>query len=179
MSGLDLVSLLLHADWRRVVSTLPGSDRPTLYAVHAALVAGVYATGLGRLSAAAALISEAAARCIDAGLHRSAARYDAFTPVEDEVRPEARDAVDELREMGVDVAMITGDAQQVADAVAADLGITQLFAEVLPEDKDQAVTDLQQRGTTVAMVGIQGSDGARARRAIQELRAAVAAHTRT
>ncbi|KAI5823903.1 hypothetical protein K523DRAFT_324948, partial [Schizophyllum commune Tattone D] len=66
--------------------TLPGSDRPTLYAVHAALVAGVYATGLGRLSAAAALISEAAARCIDAGLHRSAARYDAFTPVEDEVR---------------------------------------------------------------------------------------------
>ena len=69
-----------------VSSTLPGSDRPTLYAVHAALVAGVYATGLGRLSAAAALISEAAARCIDAGLHRSAARYDAFTPVEDEVR---------------------------------------------------------------------------------------------
>ncbi|KAL1742740.1 fungal-specific transcription factor domain-containing protein [Schizophyllum fasciatum] len=66
--------------------TLPGSDRPTLYAVHAALVAGVYATGLGRLSAAAALISEASARCIDAGLHRSAARYDAFNPVEDEVR---------------------------------------------------------------------------------------------
>ena len=73
--------------------------------------------------------------------------------VEDEVRPEAREAVDELRAMNVDVAMITGDAQQVADAVAAELGITQVFAEVLPNDKDEAVTELQRRGHTVAMVG--------------------------
>jgi Cu2+-exporting ATPase len=73
--------------------------------------------------------------------------------VADEVRPEARQAVDELRHLGVDVAMITGDAQQVADAVAADLAITNVFAEVLPEDKDHAVTDLQQGGQTVAMVG--------------------------
>ena len=73
--------------------------------------------------------------------------------VEDEVRPEAREAVGELQRMGVDVAMITGDAQQVADAVAADLGITTVFAEVLPEDKDRAVADLQAGGQTVAMVG--------------------------
>jgi P-type Cu2+ transporter len=49
--------------------------------------------------------------------------------------------------------MITGDAKSVADAVAADLGIDEVFAEVLPEDKDTAVTTLQERGHTVAMVG--------------------------
>ena len=55
--------------------------------------------------------------------------------------------------MGVKVAMITGDARQVADAVGRDLGIDEVFAEVLPEDKDQAVVDLQKRGLSVAMVG--------------------------
>lgn len=49
--------------------------------------------------------------------------------------------------------MITGDSQAVADAVAADLGIDEVFAEVLPEDKDRAVRELQERGLTVAMVG--------------------------
>ena len=49
--------------------------------------------------------------------------------------------------------MITGDAHQVADAVAAELGVDEVFAEVLPEDKDQAVADLQRRGLAVAMVG--------------------------
>ena len=73
--------------------------------------------------------------------------------LEDEIRPEARQAVAELRKMGVDVAMITGDARQVAEAVGRDLGIDNVFAEVLPEDKDQAVSALQQRGLTVAMVG--------------------------
>jgi Cu2+-exporting ATPase len=73
--------------------------------------------------------------------------------LEDEIRPEARDAVTELRSLGVDVAMITGDARQVADAVGRDLGIDDVFAEVLPEDKDEAVVVLQRRGTTVAMVG--------------------------
>ena len=73
--------------------------------------------------------------------------------LEDEVRPESRQAVDALHGLGVRVAMITGDAQQVADAVAADLGIDEVFAEVRPEDKDSAVTELQSRGRIVAMVG--------------------------
>ena len=55
--------------------------------------------------------------------------------------------------LGIEVAMITGDARQVADAVARDLGIDEVFAEVLPEDKDQAVIELQGRGKRVAMVG--------------------------
>jgi Cu2+-exporting ATPase len=73
--------------------------------------------------------------------------------LEDEIRPEAREAVADLQQMGVKVAMITGDARQVADAVGRDLGIAEVFAEVLPEDKDQAVSQLQHRGATVAMVG--------------------------
>jgi P-type Cu2+ transporter len=73
--------------------------------------------------------------------------------LEDEPRPQARQAVDALHRMGVKVLMITGDAQPVADAVAADLGIDEVFAEVLPEDKDRTVMALQERGHTVAMVG--------------------------
>ena len=73
--------------------------------------------------------------------------------LEDEVRPESREAVDQLHDLGVRVVMITGDAKPVADAVAADLGVDEVFAEVLPEDKETAVTDLQERGLKVAMVG--------------------------
>ncbi|MQM26594.1 heavy metal translocating P-type ATPase [Glycomyces sp. NEAU-7082] len=78
--------------------------------------------------------------------------------LEDEVRPEARQAIADLRAQGVQkIAMITGDARAVAEAVAADLGFVEgrdeVFAEVLPADKDQAVADLQRRGLRVAMVG--------------------------
>jgi Cu2+-exporting ATPase len=73
--------------------------------------------------------------------------------LEDEIRPESKAAVDELHRAGIEVAMITGDARPVAEAVAADLGIDEVFAEVLPEDKDSAVAELQSRGRTVAMVG--------------------------
>ncbi|MFC3736832.1 heavy metal translocating P-type ATPase [Paractinoplanes deccanensis] len=78
--------------------------------------------------------------------------------LEDEVRPEARQAIAQLREQGVKkIVMITGDARPVAEAVAADLGFVagtdEVFAEVLPADKDRAVAGLQARGLTVAMVG--------------------------
>lgn len=73
--------------------------------------------------------------------------------VEDEVRPEARQAVADLHAAGHTVVMITGDAQQVAEAVAADLGVDEVFAEVLPQDKAAKVAELQARGLSVAMVG--------------------------
>ncbi|MEZ5407503.1 MAG: heavy metal translocating P-type ATPase [Acidimicrobiales bacterium] len=71
----------------------------------------------------------------------------------DEVRPESAAAIDALHQRGVRVAMITGDARQVADDVAGRLGIDEVFAEVLPQDKDAKVADLQGRGLSVAMVG--------------------------
>ena len=74
--------------------------------------------------------------------------------LEDEVRPEAAEAVADLNRLGVDhVVMITGDARAVADDVGRQLGIDEVFAEVLPEDKDRTVAGLQGRGLTVAMVG--------------------------
>ena len=74
--------------------------------------------------------------------------------LEDEVRSEARQTVAELHALGVGlVVMITGDARQVAERVGAEVGVDEVFAEVLPEDKDSAVATLQQRGLTVAMVG--------------------------
>jgi P-type Cu2+ transporter len=73
--------------------------------------------------------------------------------LEDQIRPEARQAVDELKARGLRVVMITGDAHQVADAVGRDLGLDEVFAEVLPEDKAAKVAELQLRGLRVAMVG--------------------------
>jgi Cu2+-exporting ATPase len=71
----------------------------------------------------------------------------------DQVRPESAEAVRELKAQGVRSVMITGDARQVAEAVASDLGVDEVFAEVLPEDKASKVVELQKRGETVAMVG--------------------------
>jgi Cu2+-exporting ATPase len=73
--------------------------------------------------------------------------------VADVIRPESKQAVQRLHQMGVEVAMLTGDSRPVADAVAKELGIDHVFAEVLPEHKDQKVTELQSQGKRVAMVG--------------------------
>ena len=71
----------------------------------------------------------------------------------DRVRPESREAVDRLHALGVEVVMLTGDARAVAEAVAQDLGIDTVFAEVLPDQKAEKIRELQARGKTVAMVG--------------------------
>ncbi len=73
--------------------------------------------------------------------------------MEDEIRPESRQAVDQLHALGVEVALITGDARQVAETVGAELGIDRVLAEVLPEDKHAEVAALQRQGLRVAMVG--------------------------
>jgi P-type Cu2+ transporter len=73
--------------------------------------------------------------------------------VEDEIRPESAQAIDELHTMGLTVAMITGDAQAVADSVARRLGIDEVAAEVLPAEKADSVRRFQHGGRTVAMVG--------------------------
>jgi Cu2+-exporting ATPase len=73
--------------------------------------------------------------------------------VEDEIRPESKDAVERLHAMGLKVAMITGDSQAVADSVARRLGIDEVAAQVLPADKASAVKRFQADGRKVAMVG--------------------------
>ena len=73
--------------------------------------------------------------------------------VADAVRPESADAIDELHRQHIEVVMMTGDAQAVADFVARELGIDTVFAQVLPEDKASRIERLQRQGKRVAMVG--------------------------
>jgi Cu2+-exporting ATPase len=73
--------------------------------------------------------------------------------VADAIREESREAIRALHERGIEVAMLTGDAQAVADAVATELGIDTVFAQILPEDKASKVRELQSQGKKVAMVG--------------------------
>ena len=73
--------------------------------------------------------------------------------VADAVRPESIEAIRRLHEAGVEVVMLTGDAQAVADAVAKELGIDTVFAQVLPEQKAERIQQLQAQGKKVAMIG--------------------------
>jgi Cu2+-exporting ATPase len=71
----------------------------------------------------------------------------------DAIRPESAEAVQRLHQLGIEVAMLTGDAQVVADTVARQLGIDRVFAQVLPDGKAAKVEELQRQGKRVAMVG--------------------------
>ncbi len=71
----------------------------------------------------------------------------------DVIRPSSREAVRMLHDMNVDAVMLTGDKREVADWVAADIGLDRVFAEVLPDQKSAKIAELQQEGRTVAMAG--------------------------
>ncbi|MCL2354227.1 MAG: heavy metal translocating P-type ATPase, partial [Defluviitaleaceae bacterium] len=73
--------------------------------------------------------------------------------VADVIKPTSRAAITKLQEMGIEVAMITGDNQRTAQAVARQVGITKVFAEVLPKDKADKIKELQAMGHKTAMVG--------------------------
>lgn len=71
----------------------------------------------------------------------------------DVIRSESGAAIERLHALGIEVAMLTGDSEDVARSVAAELGIDTIFAQVLPEHKDQKIAELQAQGKRVAMVG--------------------------
>ena len=106
---------------------------------------------------AASAVNEAADRAAARGqasvyLLTSTSAIAAFT-VADAVRAESREAIEKLHAQGIEVVMLTGDAKAVAAAVAADLGIDTVFAEVLPEDKVNKIKELKAQGKRVAMIG--------------------------
>jgi len=71
----------------------------------------------------------------------------------DIIRPESKEAIADLKRLGVNAVMLTGDASGVAQSVSDELGIAEFFAEVLPDQKSDKIKDLQARGLAVAMVG--------------------------
>ncbi|WP_374759922.1 heavy metal translocating P-type ATPase [Fibrella rubiginis] len=76
-----------------------------------------------------------------------------YVALADKIRADSKEAVQRLQQAGIDVYMATGDNQQVADAVAKELGLNGVYAEVLPDQKVSIVKDLQQQGKFVAMTG--------------------------
>jgi Cu2+-exporting ATPase len=80
-------------------------------------------------------------------------KFAGLVAIADAVRPGAKNAVEALHALGVEVAMLTGDNRGTANRVAQELGIDTVFAEVLPEQKQDKVKELQQQGKLVAMVG--------------------------
>ncbi|MDP2642919.1 MAG: heavy metal translocating P-type ATPase [Candidatus Peregrinibacteria bacterium] len=76
-----------------------------------------------------------------------------FIAVADRVKATSKEAVDRLKNMGIEIYMVTGDNARTAKAIAAEIGITNVLAEVLPEDKAIEVKKLQEKGLRVAMVG--------------------------
>ena len=71
----------------------------------------------------------------------------------DTIKDEAGEAIDSLRLMGIDVVMLTGDNERTAKAVAYQLGISKVFSQVLPQQKEQVISNLKKNGNVVAMVG--------------------------
>jgi Cu2+-exporting ATPase len=102
-------------------------------------------------------VGEAAERAASRGqasvyLLSSSTAIAAFA-VADAIRPESREAIQRLHDQQIEVVMLTGDAKAVATAVAADLGIDKVLAEVLPGDKVNKIQELKDEGKRVAMVG--------------------------
>ncbi|MEZ5334235.1 MAG: heavy metal translocating P-type ATPase [Methanolobus sp.] len=73
--------------------------------------------------------------------------------LEDVVRPESKETVAKLKEMGIKCFMLTGDQEEVAERVAGQIGLDEYFAGVLPDEKASRIKEVQERGLTVAMVG--------------------------
>jgi Cu2+-exporting ATPase len=96
---------------------------------------------------------QSAVHLIQSNLDGSQPKAVASFALADVIRPESHEAVQKLHKMNIQVAMLTGDSQAVAEAVARELDIDTYFAEVLPENKDAKISELQSQGKRVAMVG--------------------------
>ncbi len=84
---------------------------------------------------------------------RSKPKLIALLAISDPIRHDSKSAIDRLHELGVKTVLLTGDNQKTAESVARELGIDEVIAEVMPEDKINKIKSLQEQGQVVAMVG--------------------------
>jgi len=101
-------------------------------------------------SATITALEEDAASCVHVAID---GRYAGLLAISDELRPDAKTLVSNLRQAGIRMTLLSGDRQRVAEAVATRLGGMEVIAEVLPQDKDRVIRELQEQGEWVAMVG--------------------------
>ncbi|MDF1757887.1 MAG: copper-translocating P-type ATPase [Legionellaceae bacterium] len=73
--------------------------------------------------------------------------------IQDKIKPDAKSSIQDIQNLGIDVIMLTGDVEETAKNVASQLGITKIYSEVLPKDKLDIISSIQNSGRTVAMVG--------------------------
>jgi Cu2+-exporting ATPase len=109
--------------------------------------------GIGVPEALSAFAAEAGQKAQSALYLAVEQQVVAVLSVADVIRPESKEAVRSLHQMGLEVALLTGDSRAVAEAVAAELNVDHVFAEVLPEHKVQVVMEFQRHQKRVAMVG--------------------------
>ena len=76
-----------------------------------------------------------------------------FVAVADHIKPTTREAIEQLHADGMKIIMLTGDSRMTAEAVAREIGIDEVIAEVLPDQKSSVVQKLQKEGRVVAMAG--------------------------
>jgi P-type Cu2+ transporter len=136
------VGVSARADGRKLLMGGPALVKARAVEIPPALQAAIEQAA-ARGQAAILLVEDAAPR----------PRALAVFTVADVIRPESREAVEALHDLGIKVIMLTGDAQPVAQAVAGELGIDSVFAEVLPDQKVTKIEELKHTGDRVGMVG--------------------------
>ncbi|MBK5931814.1 heavy metal translocating P-type ATPase [Halochromatium salexigens] len=136
-----------------IAGTVDGHQ--VLIGTHDWLIAnGVEVHGLDGRAPNAELDSEAEPHPLGTRLHCAIDGVECLRLVAaDRLRPDAAEVVRQLQADGIKVTLLTGDREAVARCIAAQLGAIEVIAEVRPEDKDRVITELQQRGERVAMIG--------------------------
>ncbi|WP_061963085.1 heavy metal translocating P-type ATPase [Demequina aurantiaca] len=149
-AAADGSNALVYVGSRRLFATIPNHLEELASTAEAEGRTAVFA---GRSAPKPAISQGKTTASADAGAPEGAVVAEAMISVSDTVKPTSKDAIVAFRDLGLEVVLLTGDNERAARAVAAQVGIDDVIAEVLPGDKSDVITRLQSDGKRVAMVG--------------------------